>query len=252
MGIISKLNWDILENHKFVYSNLNKSLKELANTRGIPYHEDLVPMFYSDFSKKTGKILIVGINPSFNDKIHKGYDKNYFKYTSFNKLDENEKSQKIKDLIELQEGLITGKVKNQKQIQYFKKIELFSNEIGFNNSWSHYDIFPIRCTNQNLFISCINQNQFKKYKSDQLKKFNSIIDKNNFKAIFILNKVSSCFLRDEIQEMKFIKKFNDFKDPIYGLYKIKNTPVILFKQLSQGATSNTEFEKLINQTRNLL
>lgn len=244
MSSISDLNKQIIQSHKKFYQDIDKALALKASQFKLSYHGNLVPMFYRDFVNITDKILFVGINPSFNFKMHKGLDQDLFRFDLFNKKDESEQKIIINNLIEIQEGLKYGNKAEIKQIGYFKCLETFSQKIGFHNNWLHYDLFPIRCTSQNLFKTIINQKEVEKYKSQFLDRFLTIVKLNKFKAIFIFNLQSSQFIIENIPQLELYQRFTGLQNDIYGLYNLNKTPVILFKQLTGGGTKNYEKEYL--------
>lgn len=252
MSDISNLNKQIVQSHINFYQSFDKNLTSKARQLNINYYGNLLPMFYREFNNVDDKILFVGINPSFNYKMHKGIDKKIFQYDFY--IQQNEKQQKetINNLIEIQEGLKYGNKSLIKQISYFKCLESFSNNIGFCNHWVHYDIFPIRCTSQNLFKNVLNQKEFELYKSEFLKTFLKIVNENKFKAIFIFNLQSSIFIKDNIPELVLNQRFIGLKNEIYGHYHLNKTPVILFKQLTGGATTNIEKSNLISYLKSNL
>jgi hypothetical protein len=244
MSIKSDLNKQIIESHKIFYQQIDRELASKAIQLNLPYYGNLVPMFYRDFTNIADKILFVGINPSFSLKMHKGLDKDLFRYDLFSEKDKNQQKEIINNLIKIQDGLKYGDKAEIKQIGYFKCLESFSQKVGFYNNWLHYDLFPIRCTSQNLFKTVINQKELENYKSQFLDRFLTILKSNKFKAIFIFNLQSSIFIKDNIPELELVQKFAGFKNEIYGIYNLNKTPVILFKQLTGGGTKNNEKEYL--------
>jgi hypothetical protein len=250
MNQISQLNQEIINTYDEICQYFDIFLDEYASKKGKIYISDLVPMFYNDFNETSDKILFVGKNPSFSKKFYSSIDQNIFKYSSFKNKDSYEKASHINELIRIQEGLKNGNHKDVHQIQYFKQLEKFAIKIGCKNLWNHFDIFPNRCTNQKIFTDVLMKNDFSNYKYVCVKRFEKLMEIHPFKAIFILNKASSTFVRDNLQKLIKIRQFHEFRNDIYGIYQFNKTPIILFKQLSQGATSNYEleiFKKLVNE-----
>ena len=252
MNKISELNKTIINSYNEINQSLDIFISEYADQKKKEYFTDLVPMFYKEFTETSNKILFVGINPSFNQRIYSGINLGIFKYSIFREKNIKNKIKIINELIHIQEGLIYGNYSYLKQIQYFKNLESFSYKVGFENSWVHFDLFPNRCTDQFIFTKAISRNEFINYKKLCLNRFDKIIKENTFKAILILNKASSIFIQKNLLNLELSKRFEEFKHPIYGLYFLNKTPVILFKQLSQGATSNIELKKFSTRIKNIL
>lgn len=252
MNEISQLNNDIIKTYNEVYQSFDNYLSNYSEQRKRYHYKNLVPMFYRDFKETSDKILFVGINPSYNESMYSGINKDIFKFSLFKENNVDVQLNLIEELIKIQEGLIHGNYKNLKQIQYFKHLESFSQAIGFKNSWVHFDLFPNRCTDQMIFTKAIMQNEFNDYKQICIRRFNKIVNDSNFRAVFILNKASSIFIRENLNDLKFSIPYKDFKDPSYGLYYFKKTPFILFKQLSQGATSKKELSQFMEITKKYL
>ena len=252
MNKLSQLNNEIIDSYNDVHQTLDIYLSEYALKREKNYYPNLVPMFYKDFEETTNKILFVGINPSFSLKMYSDIDKDIFSYSLFKEKNIDVKITLIEELIKIQEGLIYGNYNKVKQIQYFKHLDSFSQKIGFQNSWDHFDLFPNRCTNQGIFTKALMQTEFNDYKKKCITRFNKIVNENNFRAVFILNKASSNFSRENLLGLKIFESFKEFKNPTYGLYHLNKTPFILFKQLSFGATSNKELEMFLEKTKTYL
>jgi hypothetical protein len=252
MHKLSELNNFILENHSTHYSNIDRLLSTEANRRGISYFNNLLPMFYDEFVNSSNKVLFIGINPSFNDSMHSGVDLDFFRFDLFKGRSKDDQINIINSLVKFQHGLKHGNNNGQKQIPYFKSLESFSNNIGVGNNWEHYDMFPIRCTRQDLFKSILNKKEFIEYKSTFLNLFLDLLKLNKFKAVFVLNSDSSNFILENFNEIKFIKSIEGFKINKYGLYSLYGIPVILAKHLLQGATTKNELKALIEFSKSII
>jgi hypothetical protein len=250
MNKISPLNQEIIITYDGICQHFDLFLEEYSSKKGKKHISDIVPMFYNNFNETSDKILFVGINPSFSKNFYSSIDHNLFKYSFFRSKDFDEKASIVNELIRIQEGLINGNQNDVSQIQYFKQLQKFAIKIGYENSWNHFDIFPNRCTDQEIFIKVLEKDDFNEYKHACIKRLENLLQTHPFKAIFILNKASSIFVKNNFNNLTKIRQFSEFRNDIYGIYEFNKSPIILFKQLSQGATSNYEleiFKKIVNE-----
>jgi hypothetical protein len=166
------MNKSILALHSEYFEELDKKLIQLHNESqksrnpSSVYYPGLLPMFYRDKNLVSSDILISGINPSFTNSFYKSIDNDIFSYDSFLKQSLVEQEAIIEKLIGIQDSLIHGSEFNEnelKQIDYFNKIECFLNKVGYSGNWDHCDVFPVRCTSQQIFLKALNQ--IKEYKS---------------------------------------------------------------------------------------
>lgn len=248
---INKINQEIIKEHYKMYSLIDNLLEERAYKKKIPYFKNLVPMFYNDFIRNHKKILFIGINPSFNYDFHKWVERDLFNFEIFKNKSDDEQLEIINQLIEVQNELKHGYRNKTNQITYFKTLDKFSNNIGYSQNWDHYDLFPIRCTNQKIFNSILNESELENFKSTFINLFLKIIEETKYDIIYILNKDSSKFIFENLKELQFIKPINGAKNSMYGLYSLNRRNIVFYKHLSGGATSNIEMDEFIKFSKNI-
>lgn len=249
------MNKSILELHGKYFKALDEKLIELHNEsqkRGRPisnYYSGLLPMFYRDKTPQNGQILITGINPSFSNSFYKSIDNAIFSYDSFLKQSLVEQEATIEKLIGIQDSLIHGSEFNEnelKQIDYFNKIECFLNKVGYSGNWDHCDVFPVRCTSQQIFLKALNQ--IKEYKSKLIDLYIDHLKVNKYKLVFVFNSKASLFIRNNLDLMP-VKVDIFSRNKTYGFYQCEHLPgtmFFLFKMLSgQNPPLKEEKETLI-------
>lgn len=249
------MNKSILELHVEYFEELDKKLislhdKSKKSGKKVPeYYPGLLPMFYRDKNLVSSDILITGINPSFTNSFYKSIESNIFSYDTFLKQSFVEQEVTIEKLIGIQESLIHGNKFNEhelKQIDYFNKIESFLNSVGYSGNWDHCDVFPIRCTSQQVFLKVLNE--FDDYRSKAINLYLQHLIGNKYKLVFVFNRSASLFIR---RSFNLIPSKNGIFSPnkIYGFYEtdlLPNTKFFLFKILSgRNKPHPDEYERLV-------
>ena len=142
-----------------------------------------------------------------------------------------EQEKTIEKLIGIQDSLIHGGQINDnglKQINYFKAIQSFLNSVKYSGSWGHCDVFPIRCTSQQLLLKVLNE--FDDYKSKAIDLYLQHLKKGKYKLVLVFNRSASHFI---LKSFNLIPSKNGIFSPnkIYGfsysplLYQAK--PILL-------------------------
>lgn len=262
MNTITPLNEEILDLHgRFLkkIDSLVTNLYERAEGKKIDTHDyvkDLLPVFYRDFKNEPGKILITGINPSFSYNFYPKIDKRIFSYSKFLKISFIKKVETITHLISIQESLIYGNKYSDiglRQLEYFKVIEEFVNEIGYKDKVDHYDIFSNRCTSQDLFIRAVKQ--LEEFQADSFHRFRKIVNNYPYKLVLILNAQASRFIKKNLNLKPVrIGIFNSNYN--HGFYKWDQAPEVtflLFKILSgRNRPSRDEKKILLKEVKKYL
>lgn len=248
------MNKSILALHAEYFEDLDKKLIKLhaetqKNGKKVSdYYPGLLPIFYRDQKTGNSEILISGINPSFTKSFYKSIDIAIFNYYAFLKQTFAKQEVIIEKLIEIQDSLIHGGQFNDnelKQINYFKTIKSFLNSVEYAGSWDHYDIFPIRCTSQHLFLKTLEQ--FEGYKLKAIDLYQKNIKKKKYKLVLVFNRSASQFILKNFNLMPTTNGIF-FPNKIYGFYEsnlFPKTKFFLFKMLSgRNRPNKQEYEIL--------
>ena len=155
----------------------------------------------------------------------------------------------IEKLIGIQDSLIHGSEFNEnelKQIDYFNKIECFINKVGYSGKWGHCDVFPIRCTSQQVFLKVLNE--FDDYKSKAIDLYLQHLKVGKYKLVLVFNRSASIFILKSFNLIPLEKGIFS-PNKIYGFYEtdlLPNTKFFLYKILSGRNKPHTdEYEKVV-------
>lgn len=249
------MNELILALHNKYFKALDKKLIKLhdeSQKSGRPvsnYFPGLLPMFYRDKKTTKSNILISGINPSFTNSFYTSIDNSIFSYEAFFKQSIDQQEKTIDKLIGIQESLIYGIEYNENrlnQIAYFKAIETLLNLVDYSGKWDHCDVFPIRCTSQQLFLKVLNE--FDDYKSKAIDLYLQHLKGGNYKLVLVFNRSASLFIR---RSFNLIPSKNGIFSPkkFYGFYEtdlVPNTKFFLYKILSgRNKPHSDEYDQLV-------
>jgi hypothetical protein len=249
------MNKSILELHAEYFEALDKKLIRLHNEsiksgkKVSEYYPGLLPMFYRDKNPVSSDVLISGINPSFTKSFYKSIDSAIFSYDAFLKQSLVEQEITIEKLIGIQESLKYGSGCNENklnQIAYFKATVSLLNSVEYSGKWDHCDVFPIRCTSQQVFLKVLNE--FDDYKSKAIDLYLHHLKVGKYKLVLVFNRSASLFI---LKSFNLIPSKNGIFSPnkIYGFYEtdlLPNTKFFLYKILSGRNKPHTdEYEQLV-------
>jgi hypothetical protein len=257
---MNKINKDIIKCTELFQADIDREIKFLIkqNKSFAKHYMDLVPMFYPDKNSVQGNILFVGINPSMTenewDKIIQYNLIDYFSWTSF-KYSKNQLSI-VKHLVEFQNRLMYNE---RDQYRYFKLINSqLLQYLELKNKFNYYDLFSLRSTNQNIVLKALKSLKYfspsNNYFDFSINRFKTQILNDNYKLIISLNSKVSEILYDELnlEKYKIHKLGLKLKSNIYGVYSKNDITIVLFKQLSGGASSMTEIKELRQIIKDML
>lgn len=207
MGVLIEKNYSsdiekILSGSELLIQDFSKEFFDILS-RGLLYSSEL----------SKGKILFLGINPSFRE--------NHDKVIGFNRI--------------LFEKEII-KVNDNERYKYFK---IFS-QVAKDNPWTHFDIFPFREKNQNILTTFIKNKKFEQMIESFVQIASQIIEESNPSLIVVTNAyLSRTFfhnISDNTNSENIILFNTEFSDKL-GTHliqdgKLKNTPIFFTSMLS--------------------
>ncbi len=179
------------------------------------YQLERMPLFLGTY-KEDADVLIVGMNPSFNeedmdkyfvsdnaDPLLKGYtSKQLFQWAGFEERIANVKKWEI--------------IARDEYKKYFGSFDEFIESCGFKkNSWAHIDLFLMRGTNQSEEIKLVvKKEKLNNFGQEQMDLLLEAINKNKHKIVIVFNATASKFISSAIGNNKFETNFL-FKNKMY-------------------------------------
>ena len=253
IGNINQKLKEIWRNNESFIKEKNEEIGKSDKEKTMP-----CPIFSQKITEEDqGKVLFIGMNPSFNEefvkkaiiqsKIDMQFD-DIYKWSSYTDED-------IAKIQTMDSWALTTNIKGKFQHPYFSKFDtlLTFEEIDVSTAkpllWNHIDLFFYRETNQRDFKKKIirqDQGKLNSFGNDQIKLTKELIIEYNPCLIIVVNAFASELIKKEIFSEKEIK-FDESKG--YDLFtwgeNLKDVPIFFSSMLTgQRALDKHSFKRL--------